>query len=145
MSDTLAGEEIILKGRKVQVGMFPIVTLGVTPAGLLVPNRVAANGAPLSLAGSYETVAASQTGQVLGATGATGDYIGSVTVIPASTSPGAIALLDGVTSITIFAGGANSVADLKAFTIPLGLTSVNGAFSITTGANVSVIASGSFT
>ena len=37
----------------------------------------------------YETVAASQTDQVLGATGATGDYLGDLLIVPATTSPGA--------------------------------------------------------
>ena len=40
----------------------------------------------------YETVAASQTAQVLGATGATGDYIAGVLVIPATTTPGVVTL-----------------------------------------------------
>lgn len=95
-------------------------------------------------ANSYETVAASQTGQVLGTTGAKGDYISHILVIPASTSPGAVTLIDDATSITVFAGGASSLATLSPFPIPLDLFSRNGAFSITTGASVSVIAVGSF-
>ncbi len=63
--------------------------------------------------GEYETVAASQTAQVLGGAGAVGDAIFGVLVIPATTSPGAVTLLDGATSIPIFTGGATSVADLK--------------------------------
>lgn len=93
----------------------------------------------------YETVAASQTAQVLGTTGAAGDYIKGVLVIPATTSPGNILLLDNATSITIFTGGASSVADLKPFFIPLGMTSVSGAWKLTTGANVSAVAVGDFT
>lgn len=92
----------------------------------------------------YETVAASQTGQVLGTTGALGDYIEGLLVIPATTSPGAIALLDGATSITVFTGGATSVSNLVPFFIPLGVNSVSGPWSVTTGASVSVIASGRF-
>ena len=38
----------------------------------------------------YETVAASQTDQVLGATGAIGDYLYGLTIIPANASPGAV-------------------------------------------------------
>lgn len=93
----------------------------------------------------YETVAASQTEQVLGATGAAGDYIKRIVVIPASTSPGNVLLLDNATSITVFTGGASSVADLKSFSLELGMRSVSGAWKITTGGNVSVIAVGDFT
>jgi hypothetical protein len=93
----------------------------------------------------YETVAASQTAQVLGGTGRVGDYISHVLIIPANTSPGAVALLDGATSISLFAGGADSVSNLVPFAVPLSMKSVSGAWKITTGADVSVIAVGDFT
>jgi hypothetical protein len=96
-------------------------------------------------AGEYETVAASQTGQVLGPTGATGDYIAGLLVIPATTSPGNVLLLDNATSITVFAGGASSVSNLVPFMIPLGMFSVSGAWKVTTGSNVSCIGIGNFT
>lgn len=93
----------------------------------------------------YETVAASQTAQVLGATGGTGDYISGLLVIPATTSPGNVLLLDNATSITVFTGGATSVSNLVPFFIPLGMKSVSGAWKVTTGSNVSVIGIGNFT
>lgn len=93
----------------------------------------------------YETVAASQTGQVIGATGGKGDYISHLIVIPATTSPGNVLLLDNATSITVFTGGASSVTNLVPFMVPLGMKSVSGAWKVTTGANVSVIAVGDFT
>lgn len=96
-------------------------------------------------AGEYETVAASQTAQALGATGATGDYISGVLVIPATTSPGVVTLLDNAISIPVFVGGATSVSNLVPFFIPLGMVSVSGAWKITTGANVSCIGIGNFT
>lgn len=96
-------------------------------------------------AGEYETVAASQTAQALGATGGTGDYISGILVIPATTSPGNVLLLDNATSITVFTGGASSVSNLVPFFIPLGMISVSGAWKITTGANVSCIGIGDFT
>lgn len=92
----------------------------------------------------WETIAASQTAQVMGGAGATGDFITGILVIPATTSPGAIALLDGSTSITVFAGGATSVSGLAPFYIQLGIYSTGGPWKITTGANVSCIAMGSF-
>lgn len=95
--------------------------------------------------GHYETVAASQTAQVLGATGAAGDLIVGVVIIPAAVSPGSVALLDNTTSITLFPGGTDSLTELKPFYVPLGMHSTAGAWKITTGANVSCIAVGSFT
>lgn len=94
---------------------------------------------------SYETVAASQTAQVLGITGGAGDRIRGVLIIPATTSPGNVLLLDGATSIVIFTGGATSVADITPIYIPLGLHAKTGPWKITTGAAVSVIGMGAFT
>jgi len=110
-------------------------------------NAVPVSNTPLTNfgAGEYETVAASQTAQVLGATGAVGDFLAGLLVIPATTSPGNVILLDNATSITVFAGGATSVSNLVPFFIPLGMISVSGAWKVTTGANVSVIGIGNFT
>jgi hypothetical protein len=97
----------------------------------------------------YETVAASQTAQTLGATGATGDYLAGMLIVPTSTSPGAVTVSDGSSSpdiaITVFAGGASSLSNLASWFAPLGIRSVSGAWKVTTGANVSVIAIGNFT
>jgi hypothetical protein len=93
----------------------------------------------------YETVAASQTDQMLGATGAIGDYLAGLLVIPATTSPGAVSIEDGSTNITVFTGGADSVSNLVPFFIPLGIKSVSGGWEITTGSSVSVIGVGDFT
>jgi len=97
----------------------------------------------------YETVAASQTAQILGATGAVGDLLEAVLIVPATTSPGAVSIRDGNGSdITIFTGGATSVADLSPIHVPLGLrclAATTPGWKITTGANVSVIGIGNFT
>jgi hypothetical protein len=97
--------------------------------------------------GEYETVAASQTGQVMGGNGAIGDVLFGVLIIPATTSPGAVSIKDGAGSaITLFTGGATSVADLKPVWVMLGgILSTAGAWSVTTGANVSAIGIGKFT
>lgn len=96
--------------------------------------------------GHYETIAASQTDQAMGATGAAGDYLAGIVVVPATTSPGVIQIKDGGGSaITVFTGGATSVASLTPFYIELGLVSLSGAWKITTGANVSAIGIGTFT
>ena len=96
--------------------------------------------------GDYETVAASATDQVLGPTGATGDYLATVWIVPATTSPGAVSIKDGAGSaITIFTGGASSVSNLVPFPVSLGIKSAAGAWKLTTGTNVSAIAAGNFT
>lgn len=103
---------------------------------------------PLDPTIAYETVAASQTDQMLGGAGAIGDRLVGLLVIPATTSPGAISIEDGSTNTTVFAGGATSVPGLAPFYIafgPSGIYSVNGGWEITTGANVSLIAFGNFT
>lgn len=144
---------------------FPVTPVGGGPGGVQQVEIVDSTGTPLTYnanglasransgpvviadinAGEYETVAASQTAQVLGPTGATGDYLSGLLVVPATTSPGNVLLLDNATSITVFAGGASSVTTLIPFFIPLGMYSVSGAWKVTTGANVSVIGIGNFT
>lgn len=81
-----------------------------------------------------------------GGGGAVGDYLAGVLIVPATTSPGAVSFQDGSGSaITIFTGGATSVADLKPFFVPIGAFSTSGAWKITTGAAVSIVARGRFT
>lgn len=94
----------------------------------------------------YEDVAASQNEQVLGATGNRGDYLSHLIIVPATTSPGAVTLLDGNSGKILFSGGASSVSNLVPFTLFCGFDSLNdGGFKVTTGANVSVRAVGDFT
>ena len=88
----------------------------------------------------FETVAASQTDQVIGATGAVGDFLAGIHVVPATTSPGVVQIKDGGGSaITVFTGG--TVSDLKPFFIKLGFKSASGAWKVTTGLNVSCVVS----
>src|ERR1019366_10763393 len=54
----------------------------------------------------YVVVPASQTAAVLqSSTGATGDYLNEVTVIPATTTPGVVTIMDNATSIIAYPGG----------------------------------------
>lgn len=93
--------------------------------------------------GHYETVAAGQTAQALGATGAVGDYLAGLLIVPATTGAGTVAIKDGSnTAINVFVTG--TLADLRPIWIPLGIYSVQGAWQVTTGTNVSVIAVGRF-
>jgi hypothetical protein len=94
----------------------------------------------------YETVAASQSDQVMGSgTGSADSVLEGLLVVPATTSPGAVSIKDGGGSaITVFAGGTGSVVSLVPFYIPLGIRSASGGWKVTTGADVSVVASGRF-
>ena len=91
---------------------------------------------------TYETVAASQTAQVLGLVGNKGDLLERLIIIPATTSPGLATILDGSTSIPIMVAGTTTIAPIV---VELNMYSVSGAWSVTTGTNVSVIAVGKFT
>lgn len=115
-------------------------------SGKALPVQLRSSAGSDLLAGEYETVAASATDQAMGATGATGDYLAGILVVPATTSPGAVSIKDGSGSaITIFTGGTTSVSNLVPFFVPLGLISTGGAWKVTTGANVSCIGIGNFT
>lgn len=94
----------------------------------------------------YVAIAASQTTAAVG-NGKKGDIIQQLIIIPATTSPGAVKIRDGASGsdITVFTGGATSVADLKPIVLDLGMRSnQTGGFEITTGASVSVLAVGRF-
>lgn len=89
-------------------------------------------------AGAYTTVAASQSDAPTAF-----DYLHRLTIVPATTSPGAVSIKDGSgSSITVFEGGASSVVDLAPINVELSCRA-GEAWFITTGADVSVIASGS--
>lgn len=108
-------------------------------------QRLTTVNSSIGAANAYETVAASQTAQAMGATGATGDFLSHCVATPGTTSPGVVTILDNATAIVSFAGGASSVSNLVPFTIPIGAISVSGAWKITTGANVTVVCVGRFT
>jgi hypothetical protein len=95
-------------------------------------------------AGEYELVAASATTQALGATGATGDYLSHVLIIPETTGAGTVAIKDGSgTAINIFVSG--TLSNLVPFTVQVGAYSTSGAWQVTTGTNVHCVAFGNFT
>src|SRR5262245_32104454 len=101
---------------------------------------------PTGLGTQYETVAASQSTQAMGATGATGDMLVGVLITPTAPNPGAVSIKDGTgTAITIFAGGITSVTDLKPFFVSLGIRSTLGGWQLTTGGNVTAVGIGRFT
>jgi flavin-dependent dehydrogenase len=91
----------------------------------------------------YETVAAGQTAQVLGATGATGDYLSHVVFQPTAVGAGTCTVLDNATVIYTFTTG--TLADLRPIVVPFNANSVSGAWKITTGANITAVGFGDFT
>jgi hypothetical protein len=103
------------------------------------------NPLPVANGTSYETVAASQTDQVMGAAGAIGDYLAGVLIVPGTTSPGAVSIKDGSGSaIALFAGGATSIATLHPFFVPIGAKCTGAGWKVTTGANVTAVGVGAF-
>jgi hypothetical protein len=90
----------------------------------------------------YETVAASQTGQVLGGTGATGDYIHRLVISVVTVATASVTIIDGSTSIVILTGAAGLVAGV--YSVELNMRSNTGPWSITTGAGATVVAVGVF-
>jgi len=95
----------------------------------------------------YELIAASQTDQILGpGTAATkqGDVLEMLIITPETTGPGLVAIQDGdATAINVYTGGTVS-AELQPIVIKLGAKSRVGSWSVTTGANVHVVAVGKF-
>lgn len=89
---------------------------------------------------AYEAVAASQTGQVLGGTGAAGDYLHRLVIAVATTATSTVSVLDGAT--TILSIPANTPVGV--YSIEVNAVSRNGAWSITTGAGVSLVGVGVF-
>lgn len=90
----------------------------------------------------YETVAAGATAQVLGATGGVGDILGRLNVCVTTSGTATVTVTDGgLTGVVVVPAG----APVGAFTLTFGARSVNGAWKITTGAGVSVWATGVFT
>lgn len=88
----------------------------------------------------YETVAASQTAQALGTTGATGDYLHRMIVSVATAATGTVTLLDNATSIVITAAN----TPVGVYVVDFGILSASGAWKVTTGAGATVIAVGKF-
>ena len=88
----------------------------------------------------YETVAASQTAQVLGVTGAAGDTLMRLIITVGTSLTGTVSLLDNATSYAIMAAN----TPIGVYTIEINAVSVSGAWKITTGAGATVMAVGNF-
>ena len=89
----------------------------------------------------YETVAASQTAQVLGGTGAVGDYLHRIVVTVNTALTGTVSVLDGSTAV--MAVPANT--PIGVYSVEINAASATGPWKVTTGAGAEVMAVGRFT
>ena len=89
----------------------------------------------------YETIAASQTAQPLGTTGAKGDYLHRLIITVTTAATSTVTLIDNATSIVITAAN----TPIGVYPVEFNAASVSGAWKVTTGAGASVIAVGIFT
>ena len=91
---------------------------------------------------AYETFAASQTAQVLGGTGAKGDYLHRLIISVNTVATATVTVLDGSTSIPLLTGSATLVPGV--YSVEMNMAAATGPWKITTGAGATVIAVGIF-
>jgi hypothetical protein len=93
-----------------------------------------------------EHVAASQTAQVLGTTGAKGDYLHRLICTVTTASTGNVLIVDGsgagILTHTILPASAGT--GINVYNIEVNAVSADGAWKVTTGAGVEVLAVGIF-
>ena len=101
---------------------------------------------PLPYRYQYEHVAVSQTAQVLGGTGAIGDYIHRLICTVSTAATGNVVLVDGtgvgILSHTILPASCGT--GINVYNIEINAASTTGAWKVTTGAGVEVMAVGIF-
>ena len=88
----------------------------------------------------YETVAVSQTAQVLGTNGAANDYLHRIVVTVSTALTSTVSIIDGSTTILSLPA---SVA-VGVYVVELGLNAATGPWKVTTGAGAAVLAIGLF-
>jgi hypothetical protein len=93
---------------------------------------------------TYETVAASQTDQVLGPVGAKGDYLEHLTITVGTAATAQVQIQDGAgTEYTVLPNSPGG--GIGVYYVPIKACSQSGAWSVTTGAGSTVLAAGMFT
>lgn len=131
-------------GQATAANSSPVVAPVLTVAGAAVVK----GGVPVVNGASIgNTIAASQTAQIMsatqaGGTGATGDYISHCLIQPTTTAAGTVTVLDNATVMYTFTTG--TLSNLATIPVPLGMVSVSGAWKVTTGANEIVTCVGKF-
>ena len=101
------------------------------------------SGVSYPYAYAYETVAASQTAQVLGGTGAKGDYLHRLIISVNTVASASVTIIDGSTSIPVLTGAATLVPGV--YSVEMNMAAATGPWKVTTGAGATVIAVGIFT
>ena len=89
----------------------------------------------------YETVAASQTDQVLGPVGATGDILEKLIVSVATAATSTVSIKDGSGSAIVITAANTPIG---VYSVNIGARSTGGAWKVTTGAGATVLAVGQF-
>jgi len=94
----------------------------------------------------YEHVAASQSAQVLGGTGAVGDYLHRLICTVTTSATGNVVIVDGsgtgILTHTVLPALAGT--GVNVYNIEINAVSKDGAWKVTTGAGVEVMAVGIF-
>lgn len=120
-------------GAALPVGLATLLAGENQPLGLMFTSDGGAE---------YETVAASQTNQVIGAIGAVGDLLTRLVCVVTTATAAQVQIKDGAdAAITILPA---TVGAVGTYAIPIGLQSRMGAWQVSTGAGVTVIACGVF-
>lgn len=128
-----------------------LVSTGITIVNANTNGRkTPANSAPTVAASqTYQDVAASATATALvgGGSGAAGDYLDFLLIVPETVAAGAVSITDGSGSaVTVWAGGGTTaLLSLVPFAVPIKAISASGAWKVTTGTNVHARAIGNFT
>lgn len=106
-------------------------------------QQLAANAPAQDPADDYATVAAAQTDSALG-TGAVGDYLGTLVCVVAAAATSLVQIKDGGGSaITVLPN--NVTPGIGTYVIRLGIKAKAAGWKVTTGAGVTVLASGVWT
>lgn len=144
---SISPNSVNANGQATMANSAPVViSSNQTSFPVTVATGTATIGAVNDPYSTYKTVAASVSAQVLGSTGAIGDYLSYVTVFPGTAGCGVVTILDNATTIGTFAGGATTaLPSLVPFRIDIGAVSASGAWKVTTGANVTCVGVGKFT
>lgn len=92
----------------------------------------------------HEEVAAGASDQVLGGTGAAGDFLDTITCVVATAATSAVSIKDGGGSaISVLPAAVG--AGIGTYCIPIKFRSQAGPIKVTCGAGVSAICTGNFT
>ena len=135
-----------LNGRLQRVAQRITSMIALLPAALGRTTQ-AASMSVVQASFEYETVAASASDQILGATGGVGDYLEGLLCVVATAATSQVQIKDGNGSaITVLPNAVG--AGVGTYYVPIGLLTANATtpgWKITTAAGVSVIGTGKFT